>query len=322
MRSIIVLTVTLSLIAFTVSVAQDTCIIVNCSDTVTDTNTGVCGKAATTSGKKTITLNECKSGYACTSALAGLIAYTDGASYNCSAFNYSVSASTNLAAGQECSSNSNCYKDCVDKKCNGLAAGTTCTVDLDCAVGLSCISSKCTAQRAVGEACTTDYNCVNDAGCSNGKCMKYKSIENGNDATSLDFCKYQNGYVKTSTTGTTYTCDQVTLSSSKCTGTDDTCTYKYTKAATTFNSSCVCSGYGSDRERECTAVSGVKEYQTGVHTTLRVKTTSTNSSYSSDYTDCIGNSLFSEKGWEIIKNGSAFMTLSLSALAIVAALIL
>lgn len=322
MRSIIILTVALSLIAFTVSVAQETCLIVNCSDTVADTNTGVCGKAATTSGKKTITLNACKSGYACTSALAGLIAYTDGSTYNCSAYTITSSASTNLVAGQECSSNSNCYKDCVDKKCTGLAADATCTVDIDCAVGLSCISSKCTTQRAVGGACTTDYNCVNDAGCSAGKCMKYKSIENGSDATDLKFCKYQTGFVKSATTGTVYTCDQVTLSTSKCTGTDDTCTYKYTKAATTYNSACQCSGYGSDRERECAAVSGVSDYQTGVHTTLRVKSTSTNSSYSSDYTDCIGSSLFSEKGWEIIKNGSTFMTLSLSALAIVAALIL
>ncbi|CAG9320193.1 unnamed protein product [Blepharisma stoltei] len=95
--------------------------------------------------------------------------------------------------GESCKSSDNCFNSfpCVNKVCQGLSQGESCSNTIFCDVGLYCNTptagqnGTCQAQIDIGKSgCSVDFDCVNGAGCNvltpgystSNECIAYHSI--------------------------------------------------------------------------------------------------------------------------------------------------
>lgn len=100
-----------------------------------------------------------------------------------------------LYPGEACTLNSQCLSgSCVNKICNGTAAGGACGSSSECGVGLFCTSKnfQFTCQPLIVAyefGCGSDFDCVQYCGCRfgangpPGMCYPYFSLGNGNTTT-------------------------------------------------------------------------------------------------------------------------------------------
>ena len=135
-----------------------------------------------------------------------------------------------------CKGNDNCYSGkCENSKCVGKALNEACGTHNECAIGFSCVSTKCAAQVAVNGTCAQDFDCQNNLACNAGKCVPYFSLADGAPSTNAKLCSSNYLYNDK--------CDSTSLVSATgdCAVDQAKCSYKAKFANTTFELPCQCS---------------------------------------------------------------------------------
>jgi hypothetical protein len=198
--------------------------------------------------------------------------------------------------GDECCRNSNCNSNiCAGLRCQGLAAGSTCTDPSSCAPGLYCSSNLCVPCLPSGSSCASDLECKVGYGCNYGICTKLWSVDISQKAQNSKFCA--SGYLnreycdliwiyinKTERINAPFECNLV-----------DTCGYySYVTRDYIFQAPCTCSGTTNSTTGYC---GSFINYVDGIYQSLYQTLSYTNSI-------CSGPNAHTDDAYELWRCGS------------------
>lgn len=290
MNKQIIAIIAIIVLSLVVSKKKEDCNVLTCSTTDVSTDLGQCASASkNTNGTGfTVSLQTCKSGYYCPSAVgiltSAMTSTSSSATANCvkdpnSSFwgdladtvgdLFDTDYCTGQAPGESCSNDTHCASlKCENKECVGTAVDGSCTSDINCNAGLYCNVNKCANQKAENATCTRDNECVNSHACSNGKCIKYYTLAAGAESTNAYACT--TALIKVGATKSI--CDTMTLTTNKCPDTDaaDSCVYTYASDSSKVQMDCQCDKTGKTLSVSCPAVENTKmTIYENIHTTLR-----------------------------------------------------
>ena len=213
---------------------------------------------------------------------------------------------TEQMPGEKCSNDIHCYgsSKCNNGICSGKGEGEECEEMEECDKGLYCDSAeaKCRKQIGLNQTCNIlhiGFDCQNDLICgSESKCIPYYSKKFGENALMYNF-ECESGMAKEG--DVFYICDTATLSEESCTGSSDTCLWKYKDGSMIKtdegkeNHECVCDETSRSNKRSCEDLVTKFTIYKDVHTYLRLFGTLKCDNNGGEFDDaCINKSIYND----------------------------